>query len=159
MQLLLVLESEKDAITLCRLMNIFRRKGLKLATLALSSGSESYSIVVVAETTEAQADHLFHFLRRTSGVRHVTSYRPEAPTEAPFIFVDAAGGSVTLARLQEAFPESEIIFASGGKFLVSNPNRVSPSARELGEARYVPMAPAQSTRSAETQSLAVVLAG
>ncbi len=154
MQWLLMLETEKDAVTLCRLMNIFRRKGLKLATLALASGRESYSITALAETAETQAEHLFHFLRRTEGVRHVTSYRQEASAQASFIFVDAAGGSVTLARLLETFPESEIIFASGGKFLVSNPNHRPPALSELEELRCVPLAPARTTRSDAARELA-----
>jgi hypothetical protein len=100
-------------------------------------------------------EHLFHFLRRTEGVRHVTSYRQEASAEASFIFVDAAGSSVTLARLREAFPEAEIIFASGGKFLleVSNPNRLPPALPELGAALYVPLVAARTTRSATAGEL------
>ncbi len=148
MQYLLMLETEKDAITLCRLMNIFRRKGLKLMTMVVSSGEASYSITALAEVAEAAGAHLFHFLRRTEGVRHVTSYRQEASTEASFIFVDAAGSAVTLGRLLEVFPQSEVIFASEGKFLLagSNSHHLPRALPELEASRCVPLVPAQTTR-------------
>ena len=38
MQWLITLETEQDLIVTCRLMNVFRRKGLKITTLAMARG-------------------------------------------------------------------------------------------------------------------------
>ena len=82
MQWLLELETEKDPISTCRLMNIFRRKGLNIVTLSLEAGPAEFSMKALVETAESEVAHIFNFLRRTEGVRHVTCYRDEGPANA-----------------------------------------------------------------------------
>lgn len=125
MQWLLTLESDRDPIVLCRLMNIFRRKGLEIETMALGTKPEAYSLMALADTTEPEADHIFNFLRRTDGVQHVSFYRHEPSQDAAFIFVDSAETSENFKRIQDAFPEGRVIFASHGKYLVEAPSGAS----------------------------------
>ncbi len=75
MQWLLELETERDPIAICRLMNIFRRKGVSVLRLELDSDASTFSLIALVETRESDVPHLFHFLRRTEGVREVTCYR------------------------------------------------------------------------------------
>ncbi|HEX5412483.1 MAG TPA: hypothetical protein VFZ27_11565 [Terriglobia bacterium] len=121
MQWLLTLESDRDPIVLCRLMNIFRRKGLGLETMALGAKPEAYSLMALVESTEPEVDHIFNFLRRTDGVQGVSFYRHEPSQDATFIFVDSTENSENFKRIQNAFPESKVIFASHGKYLVEAP--------------------------------------
>src|SRR6266581_1487823 len=79
MQWLLELETDKDPIATCRLMNIFRRKGVGIVTLSLEAGAAEFSMKALVETAESEVAHIFNFLRRTEGVRHVTCYRDERP--------------------------------------------------------------------------------
>src|SRR5713226_1612933 len=99
---LVALETENDPITTCRLMNIFRRKGLKIVTLAMAAGHAAFSILAVLETPEAEMEHIFNFLRRTEGVQHVTYYRHNPGADASFVFVEADGESSSVARFLEA---------------------------------------------------------
>ena len=80
MQWLLELETERDPISTCRLMNIFRRKGVSVLRLELESRPASYAMMALVETRESEVAHVFHFLRRTEGVREVTCYRHEPST-------------------------------------------------------------------------------
>ena len=125
MQWLLTLESDRDPIVLCRLMNIFRRKGLELQTMALGAKPEAYSLMALVDSPESEVDHIFNFLRRTDGVRGVSFYRHEPSRDATFIFVDSAETSENFKRIQEAFPESKVIFASHGRYLVEVPSGAS----------------------------------
>jgi acetolactate synthase regulatory subunit len=125
MQWLLTLESDRDPIVLCRLMNIFRRKGLEIETMALGAKPESYSLMALVDSPESEVDHIFHFLRRTDGVRGVTFYQHEPSRDATFIFVESGESSENLKRIQEAFPGSKVIFASHGKYLVEVPSGAS----------------------------------
>lgn len=77
MQWLITLETEKDPIVTCRLMNVFRRKGLKIVTLAMTTRPSGHSMIAVVELPEADIDHVFNFLRRMEGVRHVACHRHE----------------------------------------------------------------------------------
>ena len=77
MRWLLALETEKDPIAICRLMNIFRRKGVSILKLELTSLATSFALSALVETRDSDVPHLFHFLRRTEGVREVTCYRHE----------------------------------------------------------------------------------
>jgi acetolactate synthase regulatory subunit len=122
MQWLLTLESDRDPIVLCRLMNIFRRKGLEIETMALNAKPGSYSLMAVVDTPQADVDHIFHFLRRTDGVKGVTFYQHQPSQDASFIFVESAENPENLKRIQEAFPECKVIFASHGKYLVEVPS-------------------------------------
>jgi acetolactate synthase small subunit len=125
MQWLLTLESDRDPIVLCRLMNIFRRKGLEIETMALGARPESYSLMALVDSPESEVDHIFHFLRRTDGVRGVTFYQHEPARDATFIFVESAESSEDLKRIQEAFPGSKVVFASHGKYLLEVPSGAS----------------------------------
>jgi len=122
MQWLLTLESDRDPIVLCRLMNIFRRKGLELEAMALGAKPEAYSLMALVDSAESEVDHIFNFLRRTDGVQGVSFYRHEPSQDAAFIFVDSAETSENLQRIQKVFPESKVIFASHGRYLVEVPS-------------------------------------
>ena len=141
MQWLLTLESDRDAILLCRLMNIFRRKGLEIETMALTAKSESYSVMAVVDTPQADVDHIFNFLRSTDGVQGVTFYQHEPSLDASFIFVESAENPDNLKRLQEAFPESKVIFASHGRYLVEVPSGLASGKQiaGLGEPSFLPL--------------------
>ncbi|PYV03807.1 MAG: hypothetical protein DMG26_08755, partial [Acidobacteria bacterium] len=82
MQWLLQLETEKDPISICRLMNIFRRKSVSIVALSLEAGPAEFSMKALVETAESEVAHIFNFLRRTEGVRHVTCYRHESAADA-----------------------------------------------------------------------------
>ena len=49
MKWLIALETDNDPIAACRLMNIFRRKGLKIATLTLAAQPAGFSMMVLVE--------------------------------------------------------------------------------------------------------------
>src|SRR5436190_6517706 len=113
MQWLLELETERDPISTCRLMNIFRRKGVNIVALSLEAGPAEFSMKALVETAESEVAHIFNFLRRTEGVRHVTCYRHESAADAP---VTAKGGgskgmTSRAARLPE-YDSSLIIHTS-----------------------------------------------
>lgn len=151
MKWLFTIETENDLIVICRLMNIFRRKGVKLVTLTMASAPESYSLAVVVEAQEGDAEHDFHFLRRTEGVKHVTAYRHETSQPASFVFVDAESGSPEAARWPELFPGSKVIFASHGKALFEVSSQAAPRPGDSG--RFYPFARIRSTRSSAELSL------
>ena len=121
MQWLLALETNVDPITGCRLMNIFRRKGVAIVTLAMAARPEAFSVIAVVETPESEVEHIFNFLRRVEGVENVTYYRHEPLGDASFVFIDAEAESSSLARFLQTFPESKLIFASHGKYLLEIP--------------------------------------
>jgi acetolactate synthase regulatory subunit len=160
MQWLLTLEIEDDPISLCRLMNIFRRKGVKLGTLGLSAEADGYSVVAAVETAESAVDHIFHFLRRSEGVRHVTCYRHEASSEATFIFVDAGQDASNLARTLNAFPGSKVIFASHRKFLLETPgaSQLRAATSVFSGSEFLPLAQVRSTRAAPLNAPVAVIA-
>lgn len=141
MQLLLTLECDRDPIVVCRLMNIFRRKGLEIETLALNAKSESYSLMAVVQSPQTDVDHIFHFLRESSGVLSVAYYRHEPTQDASFIFVESAENPGNIKRIQEAFPECKVVFASHGKYLVEIPSGLSTGAQFPGleEPGFLPL--------------------
>jgi hypothetical protein len=147
---LLALETEKDFIVTCRLMNIFRRKGAKIASLALATGADHACAMAVLDTAEGDIDHLFHFLRRMDGIRHVSYYRHEASANASFVFVDADAQSdaMSASRFAEIFPRARLIFASNGKFLFEVPEASlgGPPLWESGSPEVVPFACVRTTR-------------
>jgi hypothetical protein len=149
MQWLVTLETEKDMIAICRLMNIFRRKGLQLTTLALATRPAGFSLMAVVDSPETVVDHIFNFLRRTEGVRHVTCYRHETSEDASFVFVDGDTGNSRVALILAAFPGSQLIFASHGKYLLEIPaeSRRQPGTRALDELGFLPFACVKTTRN------------
>jgi acetolactate synthase regulatory subunit len=141
MQWLLTLESDRDPIVLCRLMNIFRRKGLEIETMAVAAKPETYSLMAVVDSPESDVDHIFNFLRRTDGVMGVTYYQHEPSQDASFIFVESAENSENLKRIQDAFPGCKVIFASHGKYLVEVPSGSSleTGSPGLGAPGFLPL--------------------
>ena len=146
MQWLLALETEEDPIPACRLLNIFRRKSVKIGTLTLASEIGGYSLLALVETAESEVEHLFNFLRRTEGVRHVTCYRHEPSTNASFVFMDAGADASRAARLLAAFPGSELVFASQGKMLLEIPASSPGEEAALSQPGCVPFTRVLTTR-------------
>jgi len=158
MQWLLTLETDNDMISICRLMNIFRRKSLTIGTLAMTSRTAGFSLMGVVESPEADVDYLFNFLRRTEGVQHVTCYRHESSPSASFVFIDSDEDNSGVAQVLEAFPESKLVFASHGKYLLEVPAKERYSAASAGarEPAYRPFACVKTTRNVAVQELAEV---
>jgi len=130
MQWLLALEIDNDPISLCRLMNNFRRKGIRVVALSLAAAGAGFSLTAVVETPEAGVDHLFHFLRRSEGVDHVSCYLPASDQEpdslrsdgqVSYIFVNAGSDSSGNSRVVELFPGGKVIVGSQGKLLLEIP--------------------------------------
>ena len=141
MQWLLTLESDRDPIVLCGLMNIFRRKGLVIETMAVAAKPETYSLMAVVESPASDVDHIFNFLRRTDGVVGVTFYQHEPAQDASFIFVESAENSENLQRIHKAFPGCKVVFASHGKYLVEVPSgtTLGVDVPGLGEPGVLPL--------------------
>ncbi len=154
MQWTLALEIDQDPITACRLMNIFRRKGVKLSALAMAAGASGFSLTAVVETPEGDVEHLFHFLRRTEGVHHATCYQHEPASKACYIFVDAGADHSRAARILGLSPRSKLIFASGGKYLIELPTE--EGSHDLGFAGLgeLPYAAVMTTRAAANEAVA-----
>ena len=117
MQWMISLETEDDPIPACRLLNVFRRKGVKIETLNLSAGASGFSLMAVVVTPDGEFEHIYNFLRRTEGVRHVSCYRHEPSADACFIFIDGSEDSSLVDRFTQSFPDSRIVFAGSGKYL------------------------------------------
>jgi hypothetical protein len=132
MQCLLTLESDRDPIVFCRLMNIFRRKGLEIETMVLAAKPECYSLMALVDIPQADVDHIFNFLRRTDGVLGVTFYQHEPSQAASFMFVESAANPENIKRIQEVFPECKVIFDSHGKYLVEIPSGSHPGKQISG---------------------------
>ena len=148
MQWMLTLESERDPIVICRLMNIFRRKGLSIETMALASKPEGYSCMAVVNTPGTDIDHIFNFLRRTEGVSDVACYRHEPSVAASFLFVESDAHPGNINRILEAFPESKVIFASHGKYLfeVRSASQLPAGVPGLGEPGFLPLSRFKTSR-------------
>ncbi len=158
MQWLLTLETNNDMISVCRLMNIFRRKSLKITTLAVTARSAGFSLMGVVESPEADVDYLFNFLRRTEGVEHVTCYRHESFPNASFVLIDSDEDNSGVTRVLEAFPESKLVFASHGKYLLEVPaekrrDQVSAGSQDPA---FLPFACVKTTRRVPQRELAEV---
>ena len=148
MQWLVTLETEHDMIAACRLMNIFRRKGLKIATFALATRPEGFSVMAVVETAESAVEHIFNFLRRTEGVQHVSCYRHTLGANAAYVLIDAGLRPTNVARIMETFSKSKLIFASHGKYLLEVPEESRPQAlTDRADADILPLARVMTTQS------------
>ena len=117
MQWLISLETENDPIPACRLLNIFRRKGVKIETFNLTAKAPGFSLMAVVDTPEGDVEHLFNFLRGIEGIRRVTYYRHEPSSHASFVFIDSSADASMVTRFTQTFPETKIVFASSGKYL------------------------------------------
>ena len=150
MQWLVTLETEHDMIAVCRLMNIFRRKGMKIATFALATRPVGFSIMAVVETAESAVEHIFNFLRRTEGVQHVSCYRHTLAANASYVLIDAGPRSANVARILETFSKSKLIFASHGKYLLEIPAESQPGVlADSADAEILPLARVMTTQSAQ----------
>ena len=160
MQWLLTLEMNNDMISICRLMNILRRKSLKITTLAMTARPAGFSLMGVVDSAEADMDYLFNFLRRTEGVQHVTCYRHESFPNASFVFIDSEADNSSVTQVLKAFPESKLIFASHGKYLLEIPveKRRTPVSAGSRDPAFLPFACVKTTRSATHPELARVQA-
>ena len=112
MQWFLELETEKDPISICRLMNIFRRKGVNIVALSLEAGPAEFSMKALVETAEFEVAHIFNFLRRTEGVRHVTCYRHESAADVSVTAKDGSEGITSRAARLPEYDSSLIIHTS-----------------------------------------------
>jgi hypothetical protein len=150
MQWLITLETEQDLIVTCRLMNVFRRKGMKIVTLALAKRPNGFSMMAVMESAEPEVDHLFNFLRRTEGVERVSYYRHQPSEDAAFVFIDAEADVSRVADILKTFPGSQLIFASHGKYLLEVPaeSRRKTAAPAFGIPEFLPFACVKTTRNA-----------
>jgi len=157
MRWLMALETNDDPISACRLMNIFRRKGVKIVTLALAARPGGYSMIALVETPEAEVEHIFNYLRRTEGVHHITYYRHEPAGNASFIFIDSDADSSSVTRFLETIPESKLVFASHGKYLLEIPAENYPrsTSAAFGQPEFLPFARVRTSRSAPHPELAV----
>ncbi|MGH9396485.1 MAG: hypothetical protein ACRD18_06500 [Terriglobia bacterium] len=142
MKYLLTIETQDDLIVVCRLLNMLRRKGARLLTLVMSLTPEGYCLMALAEIKASEAEHMFHFLRRAEGVRHVTYYRHETEGAAAFILVDGEGESMDAARWATLLPGAKLIFSDHGKAFLEAP--ASGTAHPPGA---LPFARVRSTRS------------
>jgi hypothetical protein len=147
MQWMISLETENDPIPACRLLNVFRRKGVKIGTLNLAASASGFSLMAVVETAEADVEHIYNFLRRTEGVRHVTCYRHEPSADASFIFVDGSADASIVNRFTQSFPESKIVFASNGKYLFEVLPQTGAQSFDAGadSAQFLPFARVRTT--------------
>jgi hypothetical protein len=148
MKWLISLEIDNDPISACRLMNIFRRKGLKIATLTLAAQPSGFSMMVLVEAPEADAEHIFNYLRTTAGVHHVDYYRHQPSENASFLFIDGAEDSSSAARVLETLPGAKLLFAGHGKFLLEVPAASGRSRPSFAEAGFLPFARVRTTREA-----------
>ena len=118
MRWLIILEMDCDPIALCRLMDVFRRKGLKVASMATTSSAIKTSFVALVECDEALMEHMFHFLRRSAGIRKVSYYRNQGVRSATHLLLtptDSLGKSV--GRILQGVPEARLVFSSGESYL------------------------------------------
>lgn len=148
MKWLISLETNNDPITTCRLMNIFRRKGLKVVTLAMSATPSGYGLMVMVETPEGEAEHIFNFLRMTPGVEHVDSYRHEPSANAAYLFVDGAADASSATRILENLPGAKLLFASHGKYLLEVAAEAGAAHPNFAQAGFLPFARVRTTRPA-----------
>lgn len=124
MEWLVALEAENNPIVLGRLLNAFRRKGVKIKTLALGTRTAELSLMALVESAEENVEHFLQFIRFMVGVREVTCYRHEPSGKASFIFIET-DDYAPVAKILADFPLSKLVFASQGRYLV-----------EVGEKSY-----------------------
>jgi hypothetical protein len=102
-------------------MNVFRRKGMKITTLALATRPHCFSMMAVLDSPESDIDHLFNFLRAMEGVERVSYYQHQISADASFVFIDADADTTRVAEVLRTFPGSKLVFASHGKYLLGVP--------------------------------------
>lgn len=118
MQWLIILEIDSDPIALCRLVDVFRRKGLKVTSMTATSSSVETSFVALVECDEPLMEHMFHFLRRSAGIQKVSYYRnqeAESATHLLLTFADSSGKPV--GRILQGVPGARLVFSNGKSYL------------------------------------------
>ena len=150
MQWLITLDTEQDLIVTCRLMNVFRRKGMKITTLAMAARPECFSMMAVLDSPESDIEHLFNFLRGMEGVEHVSYYQHQTSADASFVFIDADADTSRVAEVLKTFPGSKLIFASHGKYLLEVPveSRRQAGTSAFGMPEFLPFACMKTTQTA-----------
>ncbi len=150
MQWLITLETEPDMIVTCRLMNVFRRKGVKLSTLALATRPHGFSMMAMMDSSAPDIDHLFNFLRGMEGVERISYYQHQTSSDASFVFIDAGADSTRVAEVLNTFPGSKLVLASHGKYLLEVPaeSRRAHEAQTLDLPDFQPFTFVKSTRGA-----------
>jgi hypothetical protein len=138
---LFTIDTENDLIVFCRLVNIFRRKGLNISWMSIGALSGAYRIIAVFQGSADEIDHIFHFVRRTEGVCHVAYYREGGTGPASFVFSDGEGEAPEAARWPDIFPGARLAFAGQGKLLLEIPpgatsERLLYSSPAVGFARF-----------------------
>ena len=156
MQWLITLETENDLIVTCRLMNVFRRKGMKITTLAMAARPHCFSMMAVLDSPESDIDHLFNFLRGMEGVERVSYYQHQTSADASFVFLDADADTSRVAEILKTFPGSRLVFASHGKYLLEVPaeSRRRPAAPIFNMPVILPFACVKSTQAAPNPVMA-----
>ena len=156
MQWLITLETEQDMIVMCRLMNVFRRKGMKITTLAMATRPHCFSMMAVLDSPESDIDHLFNFLRGMEGVERVSYYQHQVSADASFVFIDADADASRVAQVLKTIPGSKLIFASHGKYLLEVPaeTRWQAAAPAFGPPEFLPFACVKTTRTAPSPVMA-----
>lgn len=137
MQWLIELQTNDDPISTCRLLNIFRRKGLKLEALAMARRPGAFGLTAVVDFAESELGHIFSYLRRTEGVLGVNCYRQDSPAEASFVLVSADSDDASTGLVLDAFADAKLIFATQGTCLLEVP-RGSRLPSALSGLEYVP---------------------
>lgn len=139
MKYLLTIEVQDDLIVVCRLLNVLRRKGVRLQALTMTLGNDGYALTTLSEMPDAEVDHLYHFLRRTEGVRQVAYYRQSDSEPASFILVegDADGGGA--ARIQSTLPGARVVFTGPGRSLIEAEHRASSAISAPGVISFARM--------------------
>lgn len=117
MEWLVALEAENNPIVLGRLLNAFRRKGVKIKTLAMGTRTAELSLMALVESAEENVEHILQFIRFMVGVREVACYRHEPSGKASFIFIESEDYA-PVAKILADFPLSKLIFAGQGRYLV-----------------------------------------
>lgn len=145
MKYLITIEMEEDLIVVCRLMNVLRRKGARPDTLAMARRAEGYALMMLAEIKEAEADHLFHFIRRAEGVHHVSYYQHDVTEPASYVLVESSGELAGVSEFARQLPGARLVFSGHGATLLEVP------AGESVPAGSIPFARVRSTRDEVNQ--------
>jgi acetolactate synthase regulatory subunit len=155
MQWLITLETEQDMIVTCRLMNVFRRKGMKINTLAMGTRPNSFSMMAVLDSPEADIDHLFNYLRGMEGVERVSYYQHQTSADASFVFIDAGADTSRVAAVLKTVPGSKLVFASHGRYLLEVPaeSRRQHAASAFDIPEFLPFSCIKTTQTAPSRVL------
>lgn len=112
MKWLAALATDGESITLCRLMNVFRRKGISIAALTMNAAPGGFTVLALIDTTAPEIEHLRSFLRRTAGVSQVACYRHQAGNAVAF-----GGEGVEPASLRETLPPAHATLGGESRYL------------------------------------------